>query len=51
MIQYIDPSSITSGAVYCVAKNYPEHAREMLLWDDSTIDEIPVPDEEPVIFS
>ncbi|MBV5327810.1 MAG: fumarylacetoacetate hydrolase family protein [Chlorobium sp.] len=50
MPQHIDPSSVTTGTVFCVAKNYPEHAREMLLWDDPTTEGTPLPDEEPVIF-
>jgi 2-keto-4-pentenoate hydratase/2-oxohepta-3-ene-1,7-dioic acid hydratase in catechol pathway len=49
MMQLIDASSIVPGTVYCIAKNYPDHAREMQLWEDRQQE--PSADEnEPVIF-
>ncbi|MBM3163086.1 MAG: fumarylacetoacetate hydrolase family protein [Chlorobi bacterium] len=49
MPQRIDASSIVSGTVYCIAKNYPDHAREMRLWEDRQQE--PSPEErEPVVF-
>lgn len=49
MKQLIDASSIAPGTVYCIAKNYPEHAREMRLWEDCR-QESSNEEPEPVVF-
>lgn len=49
MTQLIDASSIVPGTVYCIAKNYPDHAREMQLWEERR-EEPSVEDREPVVF-
>jgi fumarylpyruvate hydrolase len=39
------------GTVFCVGKNYPDHAREMASWESRTPgDEVIVHEKEPVIF-
>lgn len=51
MSRSIESSSITPGTVYCIAKNYPEHAREMLLWEESPQQFVPPAEHlEPIVF-
>jgi len=49
MSTLIDPSSITFGTVYCIAKNYPDHAREMMLWEEHP-QQKDAEEQEPVVF-
>lgn len=42
---------LSPSAIFCVGKNYPEHAREMLVWEPGAGNRVePGPQEEPVIF-
>jgi len=49
MSTLIDPSSITFGTVYCIAKNYPDHAREMMLWEEHPQQKY-AEEQEPVVL-
>ena len=46
----IDCKTFSPGAIYCVGKNYPEHAREMHLLEGITSDIIHDDNVEPIIF-
>ena len=46
----LDRRTITPGAIYCVGKNYPEHAREMQLLEGSSSKALLEPAVEPIIF-
>ncbi len=46
----LDRRTIAPGAIYCVGKNYHEHAREMQLLEGATSKAGPEHDIEPIIF-
>ena len=46
----LDRRTIAPGAIYCVGKNYPEHAREMRLLEGTTSKAEQEPEIEPIIF-
>lgn len=47
----ISRKQLSPASIYCVGKNYPEHAREMLVWEQGAGNHPdPGPQEEPVIF-
>lgn len=47
----VPSSSLQPGSIFCVGKNYPDHAREMASWEpEKSVVEVCVPDTEPVIF-
>jgi 2-keto-4-pentenoate hydratase/2-oxohepta-3-ene-1,7-dioic acid hydratase in catechol pathway len=50
MANSIDRKTIAPGAIYCVGKNYPEHAREMQLLEGASQDVQAEIDPEPIIF-
>lgn len=50
MQNLIDRRSITPGAIYGVGKNYPEHAKEMLLLEGATPEPPQTEEAEPIIF-
>ncbi len=50
MTSLIDRNTITPGAIYCVGKNYPEHALEMQKIEGGSAAPSPAGDGEPVIF-
>jgi fumarylpyruvate hydrolase len=49
MTALIDSSSIIPGTVYCIAKNYPDHAREMMLWEEDP-QQFTAKEQEPIVF-
>ncbi len=49
MTSLIDASSIAPGTIYCIAKNYRDHAREMKLWEEPR-EEKALEEQEPVVF-
>ncbi|MGB0130434.1 fumarylacetoacetate hydrolase family protein [Chlorobium sp.] len=49
MTPLIDVSSIAPGTIYCIAKNYRDHAREMQLWEEPREGNSPE-EREPVVF-
>lgn len=49
--RYLSRSEIDPAAIFCVGKNYPDHAREMLAWEQDTRQYASSEaDDEPVIF-
>lgn len=49
--QFISRTDIDPGSIFCVGKNYPEHAREMLTWESGSPNHEDIrPEEEPIIF-
>jgi len=49
MKTFSDKSKLNSPrSIYCVGKNYPDHAREMASWEPEK--PAPLPEEEPIIF-
>jgi 2-keto-4-pentenoate hydratase/2-oxohepta-3-ene-1,7-dioic acid hydratase in catechol pathway len=42
------PKTAMHRSIYCVGKNYPDHAREMASWEPDK--PAPLPEEEPIIF-
>ncbi|MEI6757254.1 MAG: fumarylacetoacetate hydrolase family protein [Chlorobium sp.] len=50
MEKLIDRRTIAPGAIYCVGKNYLEHAREMLQLEGEVPEAQPENEREPIIF-
>lgn len=47
----ISRKQLSPASIYCVGKNYPEHAREMLVWEQGAGNRLDTgAQEEPVIF-
>lgn len=47
---YITRSSIAPSSIFCVGKNYPDHAREMQSWEPEKAAGSVPEDKEPIIF-
>ena len=50
MEKLLDRRTLAPGAIYCVEKNYPEHALEMELLDEATPKTTHENEAEPIIF-
>jgi 2-keto-4-pentenoate hydratase/2-oxohepta-3-ene-1,7-dioic acid hydratase in catechol pathway len=50
MEHHIDRRTITPGSIFCVGKNYPEHAREMQQLEGAAAYNLAESDPEPIIF-
>ena len=50
MESLFDRRTLAPGAIYCVGKNYREHAREMELLEGAIAETLPEDEGEPIIF-
>jgi 2-keto-4-pentenoate hydratase/2-oxohepta-3-ene-1,7-dioic acid hydratase in catechol pathway len=51
MVIPFDNSALSPFSIFCVGKNYPDHAREMAAWEPDKRSGIPeLPEQEPIIF-